>query len=233
MQQEGGSKNPGLNFDWVLECLNARVASSSWKWQACWWALLCGYILMKNQPSDSFPNWNQRNSSSSSYSSTWWKILINPTQKPSNSFTNWWNQRDSSSSSSSSWNPHYPNMKSIRFSFPKKNQQNKYPPKFYYNKGANLARWVVNFSHHFITQTGIDLWMLPHLMKYRKPISKVWCIYHIWMWSITKRSYFDVKCVFFVRISNGGIELFKKHFKIVEQGWLMLQQKCKPSKGHA
>ncbi len=125
MQQEGGSQNSGLNFDWVLECLNARVASSSWKWQACWWALLCGYILMKNQPSDSLLNWNQRKSSSSSSSSsslTWWKILINPTQKPSDSFANWWNQRDSSSSSfsSSSWNPHYPNMKSIRFSFPKK-----------------------------------------------------------------------------------------------------------------
>jgi len=29
MQQEVGSKNPGLNFDWVLECLNARVASNS------------------------------------------------------------------------------------------------------------------------------------------------------------------------------------------------------------
>jgi hypothetical protein len=35
---------------------------------------------------------------------------------------------------------------------------------------------------------------------------------------LTKKSYFDVKHAFFVRISKGGIELFKKHFKVVEHG---------------
>jgi hypothetical protein len=54
-----------------------------------------------------------------------------------------------------------------------------------------------------------------------------------WMWSLIKRSYFDVKRAFFVRIFKGGIELFKKCFKVVEQGWLMLQQRCEPRKGRA
>ncbi len=39
--------------------------------------------------------------------------------------------------------------------------------------------------------------------------------------------------MFFVQISKGGIELFKKFFKVVEQGWLMLKQRCKLKKGHA
>jgi hypothetical protein len=47
-----------------------------------------------------------------------------------------------------------------------------------------------------------------------------------------KRSYLNARCVFFVRVSKSGIELFKKGFKFIEQGWLMFQQECKPSKGH-
>jgi hypothetical protein len=39
------------------------------------------------------------------------------------------------------------------------------------------------------------------------------------------KSYFDVKHAFFVWISKSGIELFKKHFKVVEQGWLMFIKK--------
>jgi hypothetical protein len=31
-----------------------------------------------------------------------------------------------------------------------------------------------------------------------------------------KQSYFDVKLTFFVQISEGGIELFKKFFKVVK-----------------
>jgi hypothetical protein len=33
-----------------------------------------------------------------------------------------------------------------------------------------LTRWVISPSHHLITQIGIDLWVLPHPMKYHKPI---------------------------------------------------------------
>jgi hypothetical protein len=53
------------------------------------------------------------------------------------------------------------------------------------------------------------------------------------MWSLTKRLYFDSRCAFFVWIFKGGIELFKKCFKVIEQRWLMFQQMCEPCKGCA
>jgi len=43
--------------------------------------------------------------------------------------------------------------------------------------------------------------------------------------------YLDVKRALFIEISKGGIEFFKKRFKVVEQGWLMFQQRCKLNKG--
>ncbi len=43
---------------------------------------------------------------------------------------------------------------------------------------------------------------------------------------MTKKSYIDVRHAFFVWISEAGIELFKKRFKVIEQRWLMLQQWC-------
>jgi hypothetical protein len=79
--------------------------------------------------------------------------------------------------------------------------RNKNLTKLYYNKGANQTRWVLSFSHHFVTQTRTDLWTLLHLVKYYKPIYELWCIYHIWIWSLTKKSYFNVRHVFFVQIS--------------------------------
>jgi hypothetical protein len=33
-----------------------------------------------------------------------------------------------------------------------------------------LARWLVSPSHHLVTQTIIDLWVLPHPMKYHKHV---------------------------------------------------------------
>ncbi len=40
-------------------------------------------------------------------------------------------------------------------------------------------------------------------------------------------------CIFNLN-SKGDIEFFrKKRFKVIEQRWLMFQQKCKPNKGHA
>jgi len=59
------------------------------------------------------------------------------------------------------------------------------------------------------------------------------CIYHNWMWYLTKWLYLNAKCAFFVQISKSGIKLFKKCFKVIEQGWLVLQQRCKPNKGCA
>ncbi len=40
-----------------------------------------------------------------------------------------------------------------------------------------LARWVVNPSNHLVTRTGINLRMILHPMKYRKPI--IWTPMHI------------------------------------------------------
>jgi hypothetical protein len=45
--------------------------------------------------------------------------------------------------------------------------------------------------------------------------------------------YLDIKCALFIEISKGGFDFFKKRFKVIEQGWLMLQQRCKLSKGCA
>jgi hypothetical protein len=53
------------------------------------------------------------------------------------------------------------------------------------------------------------------------------------MWSLIKKSYLDARCALFIWISKGDIEFFKKLFKVVEQKWLMLQQKCELSKGQA
>ncbi len=53
------------------------------------------------------------------------------------------------------------------------------------------------------------------------------------MWFLTNYSYFGARHAFFVQISKGGIEFFKKRFKVVEQGWMMLPQMCKPNKDHA
>ncbi len=61
-----------------------------------------------------------------------------------------------------------------------------------------LTTWVASLSHHLITQFKTNLLMLFHPMKYHKPIVELWCIYHNWTWSLTKKLYFNVKRAFLV-----------------------------------
>jgi hypothetical protein len=74
-----------------------------------------------------------------------------------------------------------------------------------------LVRWITSLSHHFKTQTGTDLWALSHFWNITSQLYELRCIYRNWTWSLIKISYFDVRRAFFVWISKGGIELFKKH----------------------
>ncbi len=87
-----------------------------------------------------------------------------------------------------------------------------------------LARWVVSPSHHLITQIGTNLWTLLHPWNIASqlPNSDAYTTIERDPWQKDRILMLDVH--FFVKISKGGIKLFKKCFKVIVQGWLMFQQ---------